>query len=126
MNTQPNSNAGSGCSSHELFDVGLSDAERERLALLLEECGEVQQVIGKILRHGYHSCDPTTQDSPTNRQLLERELGDLKAAILLASHNGDVGPVEMDAWMMRKLRHVDRWLHFQTSIPFSSNSELNP
>lgn len=31
----------------------LSNAELERLALLLEELGEAQQVIGKILRHGY-------------------------------------------------------------------------
>jgi hypothetical protein len=35
----------------------LTDAEAERLALLAEECGEVVQVIGKILRHGYESYD---------------------------------------------------------------------
>ncbi len=124
MNTKSNSNAGSGCSSHELFDVGLSDAERERLALLLEECGEVQQIIGKILRHGYESVNPTIPKvhQLTNRQMLENELGDLKAAMLLASHNGDIGPVEMDAAMMRKLGKVGRYLHFQTSIPFSSNA----
>jgi hypothetical protein len=34
---------------------GLAPAETERLALLLEELGEAQQAIGKILRHGYES-----------------------------------------------------------------------
>ena len=33
----------------------LSAAEAERLALLLEELGEAQQAIGKILRHGYEN-----------------------------------------------------------------------
>lgn len=37
---------------------GLSPAETERLALLSEEMGEVQQAIGKILRHGYESIHP--------------------------------------------------------------------
>ena len=31
---------------------GLTPAEAERLALLMEECGEVVQIIGKVLRHG--------------------------------------------------------------------------
>jgi len=56
----------------------LTPAEAERLAMLAEECGEVIQMIGKILRHGddsYHPADPKT----TNRQLLGRELTDLYA-----------------------------------------------
>lgn len=56
----------------------LSPAQAERLAMLAEECGEVIQVIGKILRHGYdsyHPADPTV----TNRVLLGRELTDLYA-----------------------------------------------
>jgi len=58
----------------------LSPAEAERLAMLAEECGEVIQVVGKILRHGYeshHPADPTT----TNRDLLTKELSDLYAVI---------------------------------------------
>ena len=30
----------------------LTPGEAERLAILAEECGEVIQIIGKILRHG--------------------------------------------------------------------------
>lgn len=60
---------------------GLTPAQAERLAMLAEECGEVIQIIGKILRHGYDSWHP---DRPaiTNRMLLEKELTDL-----IAVHN---------------------------------------
>jgi hypothetical protein len=50
----------------------LNPAEAERLSLLLEECGEVLQIIGKIQRHGYGS---------SNRSLLEKELGHIMHAI---------------------------------------------
>lgn len=44
------------------FSNKLNDAQSERLALLLEELGEAQQAIGKILRHGYQSrTEPNTR-----------------------------------------------------------------
>ncbi len=46
---------------------GLTDAQAERLALLLEELGEAQQAIGKILRHGYESMSPFDETKTTNR-----------------------------------------------------------
>jgi hypothetical protein len=46
----------------------LNPAQAERLAILAEECGEIVQVIGKILRHGFESTHP--EGGPTNRQLL--------------------------------------------------------
>ena len=57
---------------------GLTPAQAERLAMLAEECGEVIQIIGKILRHGYESYHPNNP-SVTNRTLLGRELTDLIA-----------------------------------------------
>ena len=58
----------------------LTPAEAERLAMLAEECGEVVQVVGKILRHGYDSYHP---DNPrvTNRDLLVKELRDVNAVL---------------------------------------------
>ena len=56
----------------------LSAAEAERLAMLIDECGEVIQAATKILRHGfesYHPDDPTT----SNRDLLTNEMADLFA-----------------------------------------------
>lgn len=54
--------------------------QTERLAMLAEECAEIIQVIGKILRHGYDSYHP---DSPnvTNRDLLNREIVDVLSVI---------------------------------------------
>ena len=55
---------------------GLTPAETERLAMLAEECAEVIQIVGKILRHGYESHHPDTPDV-SNRFLLRRELLDV-------------------------------------------------
>lgn len=41
------------------FTNNLTPAEAECLAILIEECAEVQQIACKILRHGYDSCNPT-------------------------------------------------------------------
>lgn len=59
---------------------GLTPAEAERLAMLAEECGEVIQIVGKILRHGYESFHPVNP-RVTNRQLLVRELRDVNAVL---------------------------------------------
>ena len=75
----------------ELHFNNLSPAEAERLALLLEELGEVQQIIGKILRHGYESTHP--KGGMTNREKLEKELGDVHARIRLMWNAGDVHQV---------------------------------
>ena len=57
----------------------LSPAEVERLSMLIEECAEVQHIATKILRHGYNSYHPADEDQTTNRELLHRELVDLRA-----------------------------------------------
>ena len=65
-------------------------AQAERLAYLMEECAEVIQICGKILRHGYESCDPTAERKIANRHLLERELSHVRGAEALMSDSGDV------------------------------------
>ncbi len=91
----------------------LTPAEAERLALLLEEMGEAQQVIGKILRHGYESRDPTDPDSIINRGLLEKELGDVLCAIDLMIEAHDVDQDDMNALGKIKYASVKQWLHHQ-------------
>lgn len=61
---------------------GLSAAEAEALALLAEECGEVVQAIGKILRHGLWSEHP--ESGIPNYNTLQREIGDVLAAFRIA------------------------------------------
>lgn len=53
----------------------------ERLAILIEECAEVQQASTKILRFGRESINPYSEIS--NAERLEQELGDLLAMIFL-------------------------------------------
>jgi len=67
---------------------GLNNAESERIALLLEEFGEVQQAIGKILRHGFENRHPSSTE--TNREELEREIGDVFCAVSMMAKKGDV------------------------------------
>lgn len=69
---------------------GLSAAEAERLALLVEECGEVIQAVGKILRHGYATVNPTIPGGRTNLEQLQVELGDWVNAVDLMVAAGDL------------------------------------
>lgn len=97
-------------SNNENFNQ-LTPAEAERLALLLEELGEAQQTIGKILRHGYESRNPNDPSSPTNRMQLERELGDVQAAISIMTRNNDISTSEIREWHDSKLKKVNQYLH---------------
>lgn len=89
----------------------LTPAEVERLALLSEECGEVIQAIGKILRHGYESCHPDS--SVTNRENLEREIGDAYAAMTILIENEDVRSAQIRTFRSLKLDRVGSYLHHQ-------------
>lgn len=51
------------------------------IALLIEECGEVIQAIGKLNRFGKHAKDPRTGIEYDNVKNLEEELEDLETAI---------------------------------------------
>lgn len=84
----------------------LTPAELERLAYLGEELCEAGQIIGKILRHGYESYDPTKVESvgpggtpfypPPNRHLLESELGDVARAVRMMVEAGDLRAWRLD------------------------------
>jgi NTP pyrophosphatase (non-canonical NTP hydrolase) len=91
----------------------LSHAETERLALLLEELGESQQAIGKILRHGYESVNPL-HAGPPNRAALEREIGDVLAALDLMVDAGDLKRSLIETARRKKHERVEKYLHHQT------------
>lgn len=57
---------------------------RSQLGKVIEEAGEVQHVIGKILRWGLFSCNPELPigERETNLLLLRTELKDLREAIV--------------------------------------------
>jgi NTP pyrophosphatase (non-canonical NTP hydrolase) len=86
-------------------------SEAERLAKLAEECGEVVQVIGKILLHGWDSRHP--DGGPTNRELLQMELGDIEAVSVLMETAGDVSRVDIAEARLKKLSKIKRFMHHQ-------------
>lgn len=88
---------------------GLTPAEAERIAMLMEEAGEIVQACGKILRHGYESHHP--DGGQTNRDELIHELIDLSAVAFGMTLYGDIElpPVleeQLHAAWGRKLRYT--------------------
>jgi NTP pyrophosphatase (non-canonical NTP hydrolase) len=95
---------------------GLTPAEAERLSLLLEECGEVLQIVGKIQRHGYESINPLLEYSLTNRNLLQKEIGHLFHALSRMTEAGDIDANMVAASEGIKSRSIYRWLHHQPEV----------
>ena len=92
----------------------LTLAEAERLAMLAEECGEVIQAIGKILRHGYASFHPDAPSGPTNRDMLMREIGDVKAIIERMEDAVDISRDTVSKYTFEKHLKLSRFAHYQT------------
>ena len=102
-----------------MFSTGLKNAQLERLAILLEELGEAQQAIGKIIRHGYDSynplLEPDADGNPVscNREDLEKELGDVYYAIIMLRMAGDVSWQNILDRSDEKAKKIKPYLHFQ-------------
>ena len=91
----------------------LTEGQNERLALLLEECGEVIQIIGKIQRHGLFSSDPTKPGGPDNQDLLAQEIADVVQAIDLLAAAKDINTTMVEVRLKRRWITVQKYLHFQ-------------
>lgn len=88
---------------------GLTPAEAERLALLVEELGESAQAVGKVLRHGYESCHPG--GGTTNRKSLMNELGDVRHAVDRLCDAGDLDKQVIGVQAHLKGKRVQQYLH---------------
>jgi NTP pyrophosphatase (non-canonical NTP hydrolase) len=95
-----------------MFDNKLSEAELERLAMLAEECGEVVQMVGKVIRHGYQSSHP--DGGLWNRALLHKELADVIAVYELMVENCDFPMEKLTALVAKKRESMKKWCHHQT------------
>lgn len=90
----------------------LKDAQQlERLAILLEELGEVQQIVGKIIRHGYESYNPFDESETTNRCLLEKELGHVEWIVNFMAKNNDISKAEIAKSSAQKQTTISQYLH---------------
>lgn len=87
----------------------LTAAELENLALLSEECGEVIQAIGKIVRHGYESKHPETGE--TNREALERECGHVRHSTIRLCESGNLSKNAIHHHADNKAINVIQYLH---------------
>jgi len=85
----------------------LTPDETERLAVVIEECGEVIQSASKVLRHGYENGHP--DGSTSNREDLSREIGDLKYALTMISH--DLEKNIVNSAVEYKLKNIGKYLH---------------
>lgn len=89
----------------------LTPGEAERLAWLLEELGEVQQIVGKILRHGYESRWPP-ETGHTNREKLHRELRDVIFVLELMYMERDID-VDKITNILEEKKYENCYLHHQ-------------
>ena len=74
---------------HNIAPV-VSPAQMERLAFLIEECGEVIQEATKIMRFGFDSYHPADLTQETNRDRLFREMTDVMASYDILVRAGDI------------------------------------
>lgn len=89
----------------------LTPAEIERLAHLAEEAGEIVLAVGKILRHGYYSKHP--DGGPTNKEMLEKEIGDLMGVADLMVTAMDISPAAVDKARILKPERSKKFYHHQ-------------
>ena len=101
--------------TRDKFGNDLSNAELERLAILSEECSEVIKVINKTIRRGYSSSNPEITNSPTNREDLEREVGDVLWVISLMGITGDIS-LPMAKLDQGRQHRKERYLQHQQKV----------
>jgi Zn-dependent peptidase ImmA (M78 family) len=91
----------------------LSPSETERLSLLIEELGESQQTIGKILRHGYENYNPDmpSKHRVSNRFDLARELGHVFRAIKIMLRCDDLKMSWIKESANKKGPSLQKYLH---------------
>lgn len=96
---------------HQMHFNNLTPKQTELLGGTSEECGEVVQVIGKILRHGLDSYKPTDPQAVANRQNLASELADIAAMTDLLIENGVIDASEWDALKAKKRARFMQYAH---------------
>ncbi len=112
---------------------GLTPAEAERLAVLIEEAAEVQQIACKILRHGYRSGNPdliVNQGKQgvtlTNREMLEKEIGHFNSATKRLFAAQDLIEERVHYHTLRKDDNGGQYMHHQPDAPGPSGLPYEP
>ena len=91
----------------------LSEDKLERLAILAEECAEVQHIIMKTIRHGEMENHPDTPSVP-NIEMLSEEVGDLMFIIAWCIEKKDMDQDIVADAFKRKHTTINKYLHYNT------------
>lgn len=100
----------------------MNNALIERLAILNEECSEVQHIISKILRHGMDSYNPLDDFKISNSILLGNELGDLLYSIGMVISAEDVSETSIATHVSLRNRTIKEYLHSNENIGLTTNT----
>lgn len=77
------------------------------LAKLIEECGELQQILGKKL--AYFHTDEHPDGKGSMRERLQDEIADVMAACTFVSRTMELDPHAINARRIRKLGQFHDW-----------------
>lgn len=87
----------------------LTNEAEELLGNLLEECGEVMQELGKIMRFGPSNHHPTDRPEMRNLQRLAVEVGNLQHVINELERSRTLDHVLMATGRLAKQDGMRRW-----------------
>jgi NTP pyrophosphatase (non-canonical NTP hydrolase) len=83
--------------------------EHEALIITAEECAEVIQQISKIIRFGIDLPYVTAGDGTTNRQQLEKEIGDLNCMVDILIEQGIIDSQAVTRAEIAKREKLRKW-----------------
>lgn len=81
------------------------------LATLGEECGEVQQAVGKSLRFGIHDRRPSAPEN-TNFEQLRHEFHDIVAVYRMLCKQVGANPELSEELIARKIIRVNQYMNY--------------
>jgi NTP pyrophosphatase (non-canonical NTP hydrolase) len=77
------------------------------VAKLVEECGELQQILGKRLAYWHTEQHPDGKNATISDRMAE-EMGDVMAAIIFTADQFGIGPI-VQSRCHQKLRRFEEW-----------------
>ncbi len=101
-------------------DFSIGSAVWPGISKLLEECGELTQVAGKLLGSGGAT---RHWDGTDLRQRLEEELADLEAAILFLKQHNELDTGAIAVRVAKKLALFNQWHRAPAPLPAPPSEE---
>ena len=94
----------------------LDNLQQERLVILMEEASEVIKDACKTLRFGFDDKNPLLEGAITNREHLEREIGDFNNAVRMLVAAGDIKASRIKIAAEIKREMISYWSNQPKSV----------